>query len=114
MDQSTLDASHGTRFSKHLARVKGALAWRIREVLGNELVDRHIVRAAFAWRPHLKESVFIGISGSAGKTTTKELLLGLLAGKHRHAIGNPASLNMLPEVAKTILRTRPRHRYCVA
>lgn len=93
-------------------RIRNALAWRVRSVLGDALVDRTIVRIARKWRPFLKRPVFIGISGSAGKTTTKELLLGVLSHKRR-GVGNPASLNAFPEVAKTVLRVRPKHDFCV-
>jgi aminoacyl-tRNA hydrolase len=97
---------------KPYKRIRNALAWRIRSVLGDSLVDRTIIRVARQWRPFLKKPVFIGISGSAGKTTTKELLLGVLSQKMR-GVGNPASLNMHPEVAKTILSVRRKHDFCV-
>ncbi len=100
-------------FSKHrYESVRDALDWRIRKVLGNALVDRAIVRIAHRWRPHLKEPVFIGVTGSAGKTTTKELLLGVLSRKGP-GVGNPATQNLLPDVAKTILSARRKHRFCV-
>ncbi len=90
-----------------------AFAWRIRRVLGDQCIDHALVKAAGLWRPLLKRAIFIGITGSAGKTTTKELLLGVLSHKAR-GIANRASLNALPEVAKTILRLRPSHSFCVA
>lgn len=94
-------------------RVLDAIAWRVRHVLGDRLVDRAIVKLAHRWRPRLKKPVFIGITGSAGKTTTKELLLGLLS--HRgQGVGTSASLNAPPEVAKIILRVRRKHDFCVA
>jgi UDP-N-acetylmuramoyl-tripeptide--D-alanyl-D-alanine ligase len=90
-----------------------AIGWRLRRVLSDQRVDRTLVKAAGQWRLALKKPVFIGITGSAGKTTTKELLLGVLSGKSP-VVANPASLNVLPEVAKTILRVRPGTAYCVA
>ena len=101
-------AQHGP-----ISRVCDALAWRIRRVVGDARVDRGIVTVAQNWRSFLKKPAFIGITGSAGKTTTKELLVGILS--HRQAgIGTLQSLNALPEVAKVILRVRRRHDYCVA
>ena len=94
-------------------RVRLALAWRLRRRLGDGRVDRAIVYLAARWRPVLRKPVFIGIAGSAGKTTAKELLLSLLAHK-RQGIGTVASLNAVPEVAKTILRLRPAHDFCIA
>jgi aminoacyl-tRNA hydrolase len=93
-------------------RVRDALGWRLRKVLGDARVDRLIVWLARCWRPVLARPLFIGITGSAGKTTTKELLLGMLQHKWT-GIGNPASFNAVPEVAKTVLRVRPWHRFCV-
>jgi UDP-N-acetylmuramyl pentapeptide synthase len=68
---------------------------------------------AHLWRPILKKPVFIGVAGSVGKTTTKELLLSVLSHKGR-GIGNRGTLNILHQVAKTILRVRPQHDFCVA
>ena len=95
-----------------LSRVRNALAWRFRRIVGDARLDRTIVRIAWRWRPLLTKPVFIGIAGSAGKTTTKELLLGVLSHKGQGA-GNPTSLNAPPEVAKTVLRVRPTHDFCV-
>lgn len=95
------------------SRVCDALAWRIRRVVGDARVDRSIVSIAKKWRLFLKKPAFIGIAGSAGKTTTKELLVGILSYR-QEGIGTLLSLNALPEVAKVILRVRRRHDYCVA
>ncbi len=92
--------------------VRDAISWRLRRALGNERLDRIIVKIAHRWRPLLMKPVFIGITGSAGKTTTKELLLGILSNKGRGS-GTRASLNAFPEVAKTVLRVRPTHDFCV-
>ncbi|MDP2369218.1 aminoacyl-tRNA hydrolase [Rhodoferax sp.] len=95
------------------ARLSAALAWRFRTLVGDQRVDRAIVKVAQAWRGHLRKPVFIGIAGSAGKTTTKELLHGVLSYRQR-GLSNPSSLNALPEVAKVILRLRPAHDFCIA
>jgi len=94
-------------------RLSDALAWRVRRLVGDQRLDRAIVRLAQAWRPHLHKPVFIGIAGSAGKTTTKELLQGVLSHRRR-GLANPSSLNALPEVAKVVLRLRPSHDFCIA
>jgi aminoacyl-tRNA hydrolase len=95
------------------SRVRDALAWRIRGVVGDARVDRFIVAVAKRWRPFLKKPAFIGIAGSAGKTTTKELLVGILAYR-QVGVGTLQSLNAVPEVAKVVLRVRLNHDYCVA
>jgi hypothetical protein len=48
------------------ARVRDALDWRVRRVLGDDRVDRAIIKSAQCWRPMLKKPVFIGVTGSAG------------------------------------------------
>lgn len=89
------------------------LGYRLRDLLGENFTDRCFVKMAQHWRPMLKKPVFIGIAGSVGKTTTKELLLGILS--HRgQGIGNRGTLNILHQVAKTILKVRPQHDFCVA
>lgn len=95
------------------SKVRNALAWRIRRVLGDARVDHAIVTAAKKWRPFLSKPVFIAVTGSAGKTTTKELLVGMLS-YHQEGVGTQHSLNALPEVAKLVLRIRREHDYCVA
>ena len=91
----------------------GAIEWRVRARLGDERLDAGIFRLAVTFRPRLENTRFFGIAGSVGKTTTKDLLVSILKVRGK-TIGNPQSLNAAPEVAKTILRTRPWHRYCVA
>ena len=92
--------------------MREAAAWRVRRVLGDARVDSAWVAVAKAWRPTLKRTVFIGVTGSAGKTTTKELLLGILSASKK-GVASPGSLNVLPEVAKTVMRVRPSHDFCV-
>ena len=98
---------------KAFERVRDALAWRIRKYVGNQIVDRTIVTIARPWRPFLRRPTFIGITGSAGKTTTKELLAGILAHQKR-GIWSRSSDNRPTDVAKTILRLRPTHDFCIA
>lgn len=98
-------------------RVRAALVRRVLRLVlglvGYRHVDRARVTIARWWRPVLTQTIFIGITGSAGKTTTKELLVGVLSHK-LPGIGCLGSLNELAELATTILRVRPRHRFCVA
>ncbi|MBL8421002.1 MAG: hypothetical protein JNK92_10230 [Dechloromonas sp.] len=93
--------------------IVGAIEWRVRARLGDERLDAGIFRLGVTFRPRLDNTCFFGIAGSVGKTTTKDLLVSILKVRGK-TIGNPQSLNAAPEVAKTILRTRPWHRYCVA
>lgn len=90
-----------------------AIDWRLRARMGDEALDRAICRAANLLRPHLKGIEFFAVAGSVGKTTAKDFLLGVL-GARAGVVGSELSLNRPPEIAKTILRVRPWHRYCVA
>jgi UDP-N-acetylmuramoyl-tripeptide--D-alanyl-D-alanine ligase len=67
---------------------------------------------AFLWRRLLFRTTFIAVTGSAGKTTTKEFLAEILASKGRtfRTLGNQ---NGGFVVALNILRVRPWHRYAV-
>lgn len=90
-----------------------ALGWRLRRVFGDHHIDRLLVNLGRIWRPLLTKPVFIGITGSAGKSTTKELLVGVLSYRGR-GVANPGTLNMVAEVAKTILQATPWHSFCIS
>jgi UDP-N-acetylmuramoyl-tripeptide--D-alanyl-D-alanine ligase len=67
---------------------------------------------ASLWRRVLFRTTFIAITGSVGKTTTKEFLADILAVKGRtfRSLGNQNSKFLLP---LNILRVRPWHRFAV-
>lgn len=92
--------------------LRQAVAWRLRALIGDHTLDGWIVQAGFLWRKYLKKTLFTGIAGSVGKTTTKELLMGILGGRGG-GVGTKGTLNATPEVAKVVLRSRPWHRYAV-
>ena len=96
-----------------LARLSGAVLWRVRRLTGDDLVDRAIVRIAPHWRRFLKKPVFIGVTGSVGKTTTKELLLGML-GRSGRGVGTIGSLNNLDATAQAMMRSRPSDSFFAA
>jgi len=68
--------------------------------------------AAYAWRRALVRTTFIGITGSLGKTTTKETLANILASQAR-TFRSYRNQNNTIAVALNILRVRPWHRYAV-
>jgi UDP-N-acetylmuramyl pentapeptide synthase len=54
---------------------------------------------------------FVGVTGSCGKTTTKELIEGILASRYK---GRTSKLYNNPDqVAKTILTLLPWHKFCL-
>ena len=97
---------------KGIRRVRNALAWRLHRLLGDRVVYGTLLAGARLWRQLLKKPVFIGVTGSAGKTMAKELLLGMLAHKGK-GVGNFSSYNNIEEIAKPMLRLRPSHSFFV-
>ena len=85
-----------------------ALAWRWRYHL-----EQTLYRLTAWHRRRLTRTVFIGVTGSLGKTTTKDLIAGMLT----HHLGpgrqNPGSLNWPLDMVRVILGTRRKHRFCV-
>lgn len=95
-----------------LQRAIEAIAWRIRHLVGDRRLDDALIRWRRLWRPFVASPAFVGIAGSGGKTSAKELLHGILSA-HQRGTANPGTMNVLPEVAKTVLRVRPWHQYCI-
>lgn len=87
--------------------IKKALRWRIAKVRTS-----FVLRLAHLNRRRLKRTVFVGITGSAGKTTTKDLAVAVL-GRIGSVISNDASLNYLTEVADVVRRAASRNRFAV-
>jgi UDP-N-acetylmuramoyl-tripeptide--D-alanyl-D-alanine ligase len=94
---------------------------RLLEILKYRLWDIHRLRrwicaglhlAAWVWRRCLIRTHFVAVTGSLGKTTTKELLLHLLRTRWRVA-GTLHNQNDGFGVPRSLLRVRPWHRYAV-
>jgi UDP-N-acetylmuramoyl-tripeptide--D-alanyl-D-alanine ligase len=89
-------------------------AWR----LARQRLLRTIYRRMFLWpaalyrRVGLHCVVFIGVTGSCGKTTTKELIAAVLASRFKGR-KNPGNRNLPLSLAKTIMRVRPWDDFCV-
>lgn len=71
-----------------------------------------LVRAAAHRRARLPDTRFVGITGSCGKTTTKEILADCLA-QSALCTRSRESNNNIWSVSKTILRTTRQHRFAV-
>jgi UDP-N-acetylmuramyl pentapeptide synthase len=86
---------------------------RQRAIVRTQVVYRRpVIAASRLWRHLLSQTCFIGVTGSAGKTTTKELLHAALATRFRSA-KNVDSLNLLYPVARTLLSIGPRTQFHV-
>lgn len=77
------------------------------------LYNPAVVAAAFLWRRLLFRTTFIAITGSSGKTTAKECLYAILAARCP-STKTRGSGRARYELPRTILRTRPWHRFAVA
>ena len=98
--------------STSIRRFRRALAWRLHRLLGDRIIYGTLLASARLWRRMLKKPVFIGVTGSAGKTMAKELVLGILTHKGK-GVGNFSSYNNIEEIAKPMLRLRPTHGFFV-
>lgn len=97
-----------------LGDLSKVIEWRLRALLGDRFVDAAALKLAINYRPLTRSRrIHFGIVGSVGKTSTKDLLLGILSSKAA-AVGNRGSLNGDTDIAYIILRIRPWHRFCVA
>jgi len=63
---------------------------------------------AGAWRRKFQIPV-IGVAGSVGKTTTKEMLSAILSGKFRNVLKTTGSQNGFVGIPMTLLELRPEH-----
>jgi aminoacyl-tRNA hydrolase len=82
----------------------GGIYWRQR--------IRAVIRSAPLRRRFLPGVTFIGVTGSAGKTTTKELIVATLSRRYR-GMGSYITENRPFDIARTIWRTRRTHDFCV-
>ena len=91
--------------------------------MGNSLIARARARAyqaytrlgfglAARYRPLLARTTFVGVTGSCGKTTAKELAAAVLTTRFKGR-ANPASYNAPPHLDRTILRVRPWDAFCL-
>jgi UDP-N-acetylmuramoyl-tripeptide--D-alanyl-D-alanine ligase len=71
-----------------------------------------VVPAARVWRRLLVRTTFIGVTGSLGKTTTKELLAAIL-GSRAPTFRTYGNKNGSVQAAANMLRVRPWHRFAV-
>ncbi|MEP6978593.1 MAG: UDP-N-acetylmuramoyl-tripeptide--D-alanyl-D-alanine ligase [Thermoleophilia bacterium] len=70
------------------------------------------IEVARAHRRRLKDTAFVGVTGSAGKTTTKELTAAVL-GTQLAGTWTAGNHNNIGSLGRTILRTKARHDFCV-
>jgi UDP-N-acetylmuramoyl-tripeptide--D-alanyl-D-alanine ligase len=84
---------------------------RVKPVV-KSLYQKPLINTAAMWRRMLPKTCFIGITGSAGKTTTKELVHAALASRYRCTKSSDSN-NQLYDVARSLLRSMPWTQFCV-
>ncbi|MCX7220235.1 MAG: aminoacyl-tRNA hydrolase [Burkholderiales bacterium] len=103
-----LASSAKTLLLTSLKRVQQALGWRARSVY------EYGLHSLTRWhRKQLKNTIFIGITGSAGKTTTKDLIAGILSAHFSDGNQTKGTLNTSEYTPATILGTSRRDAFCV-
>jgi UDP-N-acetylmuramoyl-tripeptide--D-alanyl-D-alanine ligase len=80
--------------------------------LAGQCLQFACLTAALPYRALLRRVVFIGVTGSCGKTTTKELIAAMLATQFpgEKSLRND---NLPHNLASTVLRVRPWQKFCV-
>src|SRR5687767_6529036 len=103
-----------TTRSARAIRPLTVIAGLVRHVWGHKrwYIDALAIRAALIYRPWLRSVTFVGVTGSCGKTTTKELIAAVLSntGRGSKSLGNG---NNPRYFAPVILNVRPRDSFCV-
>lgn len=92
------------------------LEWRIRgpaEKTAWAIRCWLLYRLAFAYRPLLKRTAFVGITGSAGKTTAKDLLASILDAHWGDGAKGRGSFSFPYNIAGLVVGTRMSAPYCV-
>jgi aminoacyl-tRNA hydrolase len=102
-----------TALARLLERLLGEPEWDRVEQAPAGVSGRALLKAARLYRHTLLRRVtFIGVTGSAGKTMTKELLAAILSTKLT-GVWNRRNLNRPRSLARTILDVRPWHEFSV-
>jgi len=84
-----------------------ALHWRV-----NAAFERAYVELSGLRRRMLQQTSFVGITGSAGKTTTKELIVAMLS-QERRGRGSYITENRPYQVARMLWQMPTREQFCV-
>jgi UDP-N-acetylmuramoyl-tripeptide--D-alanyl-D-alanine ligase len=90
-------------------RLLRAIRWRLLEL---EAAAWRRLGLARLYRKLLSRVVFIGVTGSCGKTTTKELIAAVLATRLTGR-STPGNHKVTPHLERTLVRVRPWDDFCL-
>lgn len=103
----SINLKAGARIGAFIEKVQRGLEWRLDALLSS----RKFQTAALLYRRALSGVVFVGVTGSCGKSTTKELIAAVLATKYR-VHKNPGNENMPRDIAKALFTIPPGGGQC--
>lgn len=84
------------------------ITWRLEQGYGNLLFWR-----ARRHRSRLRYTIFVGVTGSTGKTTVKDLVACILERHLKKGCKSVGNHNLAWEVARLVLRARSSDNFCV-
>lgn len=91
-----------------LEKLPKTIRWRL-----DRSYEKALYWMATRHRQRLRRTVFVGVTGSVGKSTTKDLIAGILERHMKNGCKNSGSLNWAWDVAHLILRTKRSDAFCV-
>jgi UDP-N-acetylmuramyl pentapeptide synthase len=93
--------------------MRNQLTFRVKRIVNRDIF-RYVANLTASWiyRRYLNDVTFIAITGSCGKTTTKDVSAAILSSRYR-IIKSLGGTNVPRGITKTILKTRRWHDYCV-
>src|SRR5450759_1104374 len=101
-----------TKTGHGASRIWKGIEWRLRRRAW-QVYTQSVYRLAFLYRPSLRRTVFVGITGSAGKSSTKDLVASILESHFPRGQKGLGTMNSPEYVARLVLRTRASDAYCV-
>jgi UDP-N-acetylmuramoyl-tripeptide--D-alanyl-D-alanine ligase len=95
-------------------RAERILAWPQKTFWSSATVSRCAVRLALWRRAYLRGTLVVGVTGSAGKSTTRHVIHALLEDHLGPGVSTPAATRYAMSTAMAVLQVRRSHRFLAA